>query len=228
MIEARNVTKIYNKGKSNEFLALNDVSFTIEDRELVAVTGKSGAGKSTLLHILGCIDTLSKGSLEVNGVDLSKATDKTLAAMRNRSIGIVLQDFALISDYSVLENVMVPLLFSKGFSAKKRRAAAMEALETIGIPELAKKNVTKLSGGQRQRVAIARAIVNHPGLLLADEPTGALDEKTGQAIMEVFHSLHAAGQTVIIVTHDPGIAEQCQRVLTLSDGKLPPPSNRMD
>lgn len=222
MVIAEHIYKTYNKGKANAFEALKDISFTIGEQELIAITGKSGAGKSTLLHLLGCIETLTEGSMQIGGVDLAKANDKMLAKMRNEKIGIVLQDFALIADYTVLENVMVPLLFAK-MSYRSRKKLAMEALETIGIVELAKKNVTQLSGGQRQRVAIARAIVNHPGILLADEPTGALDESTGQEIMGVFQELHRQGHTVMIVTHDAGIAQQCNRILHIADGKIVEP-----
>lgn len=219
MIEIKDLYKTYHKGKSNALPVLKGISLTIKDGELLAIMGKSGAGKSTLMHILACIEQAEEGSFLLNGKELLGADEKTLAKARNREIGVVLQDFALIPDYSVLENVMVPLFFTAA-SKKKRKTMAMEALTKIGISDLAEKQVTNLSGGQKQRVAIARAIVNHPPLLLADEPTGALDEATGQTIMDVFLELQKTGHTVVIVTHEPGIAAQCGRVVRLSDGEM--------
>lgn len=219
MIMINELTKIYNYKKSNAFTALKDVSLTVEDGEMLAIIGKSGAGKSTLLHIIGCIDTFEKGEYTIDDISVHRLSDRKLANIRNEKVGIVMQDFALIEEYTVLENVKIPLYFSR----KKKNSAnalALSALEKVGIRELAKKTVNKLSGGQKQRVAIARAIVNDPSFILADEPTGALDTKTSAEIMDLFKSLNAEGKTVIIITHDPTIAEACKRKIEISDGKL--------
>ena len=219
MIKIENLTKTYNYKKSNAFTALTDVSLTVEDGEMLAIIGKSGAGKSTLLHIIGCIDTFEKGTYTLDDISVHKLSDKKLAQIRNQKVGIVMQDFALVEEYTVLENVKIPLYF-----AKKRKGSAntlaLDALEKVGMKELAKKPVNKLSGGQKQRVAIARAIVNNPSFLLADEPTGALDTKTSAEIMALFKSLNDEGKTVIIITHDPTIAGSCQRQIEISDGKI--------
>lgn len=219
MVEIKNLTKTYNFKKSNAFTALTDVSLTVEDGEMLAIIGKSGAGKSTLLHIIGCIDTFEKGEYTIDGVDVHKLSDKKLAQIRNEKVGIVMQDFALVEEYSVIENVKIPLYFAKHRKGGAN-AAVLEALEKVGMRELAKKPVNKLSGGQKQRVAIARAIVNDPSFILADEPTGALDTKTSAEIMELFKSLNDEGKTVIIITHDPTVAESCKRKIEISDGKI--------
>ena len=219
MIKLTNIQKIYNKGKSNEFEALKNVSLTIKDGELVAVIGKSGAGKSTLLHIIACIDSYEDGKYVIDDVLVKNLSEKKLAEIRNSRIGIVMQDFALVDDFSCIENVLLPL----DFAAKKksdRKELALAALKSVGMDGMAKKPVNKLSGGQKQRVAIARAIVNKPSVILADEPTGALDSKTAAEIMELFHELNKKGHTVIIVTHDLEIAKQCDRIIEISDGKI--------
>lgn len=219
MIEISNVTKIYNPKNSNAFTALKNVSLEIEDGEMVAIMGKSGAGKSTLLHILACIDNYQDGEYRIDDTLVKKLSEKELAYIRSEKIGMVMQDFALIEDFSALENVMLPLNFAKK-KRPNRREIALNALKSVGMDEFAKKPVSKLSGGQKQRVAIARAIVNEPSLLLADEPTGALDTKTSEEIMGVFKKLNAEGRTIIIVTHDPRIAEQCGRIIEISDGEI--------
>ena len=219
MIEIKNLTKTYNYKKSNAFTALKDISLKIEDGEMLAIVGKSGAGKSTLLHIIGCIDTFEKGEYTIDDIDVHKLSDKKLANIRNEKVGIVMQDFALVEEYTVIENVKIPLYFSKKKKGKAN-TLALEALEKVGIKELAKKPVNKLSGGQKQRVAIARAIVNDPSFILADEPTGALDTKTSEEIMELFQKLNEDEKTVIIITHDPGVAEKCKRKIEISDGKI--------
>ena len=217
MIQLKDIVKIYNPKRSNEFEALHKVSATIEDGEMVAVIGKSGAGKSTLLHILACIDSYQSGEYTIDGTLVKNLSERQYAKIRNEKIGIVMQDFALVEDFTALENVMIPLNFSrKKIPNKKEKALA--ALRSVGIEDLAKKPCNKLSGGQKQRVAIARAIVNEPSMILADEPTGALDSKTSAEIMELFKSLNEQGRTVIIVTHDPKVAEQCGRILEISDG----------
>ena len=218
MIKIENIYKTYNLGKSNAFTALKGVNLTINEGEMVAIIGKSGAGKSTLMHIIGCIDDFEKGTYKLADRDVSKISENKRANIRNSEIGIVLQDFALIEEYSAIENVMIPLYFSKNKAKKKERAK--EALRKMGIEELADKRVNKLSGGQKQRVAIARAIVNNPKLLLADEPTGALDVNTSAEIMKEFTRLNEEGMTIVIITHDMDVANGCQRVVEISDGEI--------
>lgn len=219
MLKIENLTKTYNYKKSNAFTALKDVSLEVEDGEMLAIIGKSGAGKSTLLHIIGCIDKFEKGSYIIDGTDVHSLSDNKLAKIRNEKVGIVMQDFALIDEYSVIENVMIPLNFSKKKLGKPKELA-MKALERVGIANLAKKPVSKLSGGQKQRVDIARAIVNDPSFILADEPTGALDTKTSSEIMELFTELNKSGKTVIIITHDLTVADKCKRKVEISDGRI--------
>lgn len=219
MIKLQNVVKIYNPKKANEFEALHGVSAEIKDGEMVAVIGKSGAGKSTLLHILACIDSYEDGEYYIDDTLVKKLSEKKYAQIRNEKIGMVMQDFALVEDFSAIENVMIPLNFAKN-KVKDKKIKALKALKAVGMEELAKKPCNKLSGGQKQRVAIARAIVNNPSMILADEPTGALDTKTSAEIMELFHELNERGRTVIIVTHDPNVAEQCDRIIEISDGNI--------
>ena len=220
MIEIKNLVKIYNKGKTNEFCALKGIDLSIEEGEMVAIIGKSGAGKSTLLHILAAIDSYDKGSYLVDGVSVGDLKEKDRARFRNQKIGIVMQDYALIDEYTIEVNVQIPLIFGKVKGIVVRREKIMTALENVGLAELAKKPVRQLSGGQKQRVAIARALVNNPTFLLADEPTGALDSKTSGEIMDVFEKLNQGGKTVIIVTHDMEVAARCGRVIEISDGEI--------
>jgi len=219
MINLTNIKKVYNPKKANEFEALHGVSAEIKDGELVAIIGKSGAGKSTLLHILACIDSYQDGEYKIDDTLVKGLSERKYARIRNEKIGMVMQDFALVEDFTALENVMIPLNFSKK-KIKGKKEKALAALKSVGIEDLAKKPCNKLSGGQKQRVAIARAIVNEPSMILADEPTGALDTKTSAEIMELFKSLNSQGRTVIIVTHDPKVAEQCQRIIEISDGEI--------
>ena len=220
MIQIKNLVKIYNKGKTNEFCALKGIDLSIEEGEMVAIIGKSGAGKSTLLHILAAIDSYDKGSYLVDGVSVGDLKEKDRARFRNQKIGIVMQDYALIDEYTIEENVQIPLIFGKVKGNDVRREKIMTALKNVGLDELAKKPVRQLSGGQKQRVAIARALVNNPAFLLADEPTGALDSKTSGEIMDVFEKLNQGGKTVIIVTHDMELAARCGRVIEISDGEI--------
>lgn len=219
MIELQSISKTYNPNKPNAFHALKDISLVVHDGEMIAVIGKSGAGKSTLLHILACIDSYEDGEYRIDGTLVKKLTERKLAQIRNEKIGMVMQDFALVEDFTAIENVMLPLDFAKR-KKPNRKQIAMDALKSVGMDSMAKKPVNKLSGGQKQRVAIARAIVNQPSVILADEPTGALDSKTAQEIMEVFKELHQQGKTVIIVTHDMGVAEQCDRIIEIADGQI--------
>ncbi len=226
MITLRNINKIYNKGQQNEFQALHDINLQIKKGEMVAIVGKSGAGKSTLLHILACIDGYDEGEYELDGNLIKGMKDRELAKIRNRKIGIVMQDYALVDDFSGIENVMLPLDFSvkpvdgkkKGRTQKKK--IAMEALKNVEMEEFGKNPVKELSGGQKQRVAIARAIVNNPGLLLADEPTGALDTKTSDDIMRLLKRLNEQGTTIVIITHDMEVASRCDRKIVIEDGRI--------
>ncbi len=217
MIQLNNITKIYNPKKHNQFCALNKISLEIADGEFCAVIGKSGSGKSTLLHIIGMLDTFSSGEYFLNNKDISKTPERAAAKYRAREIGFVKQDFALIEDYSAIDNVTLPLYPIK---ASEKRKKALTALKKMSIENLANKEARTLSGGEKQRVAIARAIVNNPKIILADEPTGALDSKTAAEIMKVFKELNDDGKTVIIVTHDLGIANQCKRIIEISDGEI--------
>lgn len=219
MIKLDNIVKIYNPKKANEFEALHGVSCEIDDGEMVAIIGKSGAGKSTLLHILACIDNYQNGEYTIDGTLAKNLSERQYAKIRNEKIGIVMQDFALVEDFSAIENVLIPLNFAKK-KTKNKKEKALEALKAVGMDEFAKKPCNKLSGGQKQRVAIARAIVNEPAMILADEPTGALDTKTSAEIMGLFKSLNSQGRTVVIVTHDPKVAEQCDRIIEISDGNI--------
>ncbi|MDE7230368.1 MAG: ABC transporter ATP-binding protein [Oscillospiraceae bacterium] len=219
ILTLRNIGKIYNPGKANSCEALRGVDLDIERGDLIAVIGESGSGKSTLLHILGCLDTPTSGEVVFDGKKVNFKSTKTLAGYRGKRIGFVLQDFGLILGETALENVCVPLLFSRT-SYSKMKSMARQSLNKLGIGKLCGKRADQLSGGQKQRVAIARALVNDPEIILADEPTGALDSKTSEEIVGLLLELNKKGKTVIIVTHDPKIAAQCRRVVTISDGCL--------
>ncbi len=219
MIDIEALTKIYRMGES-EVRALDGVSLHIARGEMLAVMGPSGSGKSTLMAILGCLDVPTAGSYCLDGAAVEKLTDNQLADIRSRKIGFVFQQFNLLARTSALENVMLPLTYA-GVGGRERRRRALEALERVGLGDRLHHRPNELSGGQQQRVAIARALVNAPAILLADEPTGALDSKTGAEIIGLFQSLHRdLGQTVIYVTHDPIIAQHTQRVVRLSDGRV--------
>jgi putative ABC transport system ATP-binding protein len=218
MIRLDSVTKIYNKGKPNEFTALSDVSITVNARSLACIKGASGAGKSTLLHIIGALDKPSEGRYFFEDEDVSEFSGKCLARFRNERIGFVLQNFSLIDDETVAENIQVPLLFSRSDDGAYERIE--ELTERLKIGKLLKRRVKNLSGGEKQRVAIARALVNNPQLILADEPTGALDTANAAAVLEILTDLNRQGKTVIIITHDQSIADMCGNVITLSDGRV--------
>ena len=219
MIKIENVTKIYNKGKGNEFLALDHVSFTVEDGEMTAIIGKSGAGKSTLLHILACVDSYEYVEYYLDDLLVKNKHDRENARIRNQYLGIVMQDYALVEDFTALENVMLPLDFCKK-RIKNKKKLALSMLEKVDMKEFAHKQVSTLSGGQKQRVAIARAIANNPKVILADEPTGALDSQNTEQIMELLKDLNQQGKTIIIVTHDPLVSAQCKRIIEITDGKI--------
>ncbi|MCD7712671.1 MAG: ABC transporter ATP-binding protein [Firmicutes bacterium] len=218
MIELQNINKIYRVGAS-DFYALKNVSLTVNDGEFVSVCGASGSGKTTLLNIIGCLDTYESGTYRLDGEDISKSGDKKRAQIRNSKIGFVLQDFALINSQTVLYNVMLPLMFGKcPYGEVKSRA--LDVLGALGVADQAEKRANQLSGGQRQRVAIARAIVNSPSIVLADEPTGQLDSKTGAQTMELLSELNRSGITVIVVTHDAKVASMAGRIITVFDGEI--------
>lgn len=219
MISIENLSKTYQIGKRHSYPALSDVSLQIEDGELLAITGPSGAGKSTLLHILACVDSFDSGSVKLDGQELSRQSPKKLAQLRGTTVSIVLQDFGLLEDFTVLDNVMLPLYFSKG-AKKEKKARAMELLQQMGLAEMAKKNAGQLSGGQKQRVAIARALAGNPRYIFADEPTGSLDSQTAEEITQLLLELNQKGITVVIVTHNPELAARCSRIIELRDGKI--------
>ena len=216
-IVIKDLVKIYNYNKKNEFKALNGVSLEIKDGEMVAIIGKSGSGKSTLLNILAGISEYNSGNYKVDGDEKSEMKEKQIADFRNKKVGLVMQDFALIEGYSVLENVMIPLIIAKD---KNQKEKAKDAIRNVDLINLKDKKVVELSGGQKQRIAIARAMVNNPSIILADEPTGALDTKTSKEKMELFKKLNEQGKTVIIVTHDLEIADSCERTIEIVDGNI--------
>lgn len=219
-IKLNELNKFYNKGKPNELHVLKNVSLSIHSGEMVAIMGTSGSGKSTLLNILGCLDSFESGEYILQDTSVSALNEKQQSFIRCEKIGFVLQDFALINDETALENVKVPLFFDKSFKFKDIKRASLSALSSLNIEELAKKKVHQLSGGQQQRVAIARAIVNKPSILLADEPTGSLDSATSKDILGVLKNLNNQGMTIILVTHDQAVADQCDRILHIIDGKI--------
>lgn len=217
MIELINISKVYNPNHRNMYTALRNISLTINDGDFLAIVGESGSGKSTLLHIIGLLDNFTHGKYLLNGKDISRLNDKAIAKIRAKNIGFVKQDFALIDDMTVEDNVMLPLYPIK---SSNKRKLALEALDKMGIKKLAEKQVSQLSGGEKQRTAIARAIVTSPNIILADEPTGALDSKTSREIFDILCSLNQNGRTVIIVTHDQEIASMCKKTVEISDGKI--------
>ncbi|HLA79221.1 MAG TPA: ABC transporter ATP-binding protein [Vicinamibacteria bacterium] len=218
MLSLTGVTKVYDAGEL-AVTALAGVDLEIERGQMVAVIGPSGSGKSTLMHILGCLDAPSEGTYVLDGQDVSTLSSFALAGVRNRKIGFVFQTFNLLPKASLLRNIELPLLYA-GLGSSDRREKAREALARVGLADRAKHRPSELSGGQRQRAAIARALVNGPSIILADEPTGNLDSKTGVEILKIFHELHDRGETIVIVTHDPRIAEQCERVIEIVDGRV--------
>ena len=218
MIELSGIGKTYKLG-STEFAALIDVNLRVERNEYVALTGASGSGKSTLMNILGCLDTPSTGSYSLDGAPVAGLDDDGLARVRNRKIGFVFQSFYLMPRATTVENVAQPLIY-RGLSPAIRRSRAAEALARVGLGDRLNHRPNELSGGQRQRTAIARALVGRPELLLADEPTGNLDSVTAEEIMRLFGDLHQDGLTLIIVTHDQGIANHCRRTVRLHDGRI--------
>lgn len=218
MIEVIDLRKVFKNGEI-EVEALKGVSYFIEDGEFVAIMGPSGSGKSTMMHLLGCLDQATSGKYLLAGTDVGKLDDNQLARIRNEKVGFVFQQFNLLARTSIQKNVEVPMIY-KGVSRKERKKRSEEMLARVGLEHRMDHNPNEISGGQKQRVAIARALVNNPDLILADEPTGNLDTKTGNEIMEVFKELNEQGHTIIIVTHEPPIAEQAKRIINLRDGLI--------
>jgi putative ABC transport system ATP-binding protein len=218
LVELRNVSKIYHLG-GEEIRALDDVSLDIEAGEFISIIGPSGSGKSTLMHILGCLDSPTKGTIQLDGTMIHNASTRELAGIRNRKIGFVFQFFNLLPRLTVLQNVELPMVYS-GIASGERRKHAVEALKLVELENRSKHRPMQLSGGQQQRVAIARALVNKPRIVFADEPTGNLDSHTGEAILELFRRLSKEGRTIALVTHDPEIAAVTPRRIEIRDGKI--------
>ena len=218
MIRMENITKIYKMGE-NDVRALDDVSLHIKPHEFVSIIGPSGSGKSTLMNMIGCLDVPTSGRYWIDGIEVSQMKDNQLADLRNQKLGFIFQQYNLLTKLSAMENVELPLIY-RGISTAKREKMAMEALRRVGLEDKASHKPTELSGGQQQRVSIARALCSRPSLILADEPTGALDSKSGVEIMQMMHELYNEGNTIIIITHDLNIAKQAERIVTIKDGKI--------
>ena len=218
LIHIENMKKIYNPGE-NEVRALDGIDLDIEKGDLVAIVGHSGSGKSTLMNMLGCLDTPTSGKYVLDGQDVASMTDNQLADVRNKEIGFIFQGFNLISNLDAVGNVELPLVY-RGVSKNERKQLAMEALKSVGLEDRMKHKPNEMSGGQQQRVAVARAVAAKPPIILVDEPTGNLDTKSTQEIMEILKELHRSGRTVIIITHDEEIASQAHRVIRILDGRI--------
>lgn len=220
IMHAGNIRKSFNIGTENELEILHGIDLDVHKGEFVSIVGTSGSGKSTFMNILGLLDRPTSGSYELNGIDVSKAQDDELSHIRNKEIGFVFQTYNLIPRTSALKNVELPMLYAR-IPEKERRERAEELLELVGMKERMDHTPDELSGGQKQRVAIARSLVNHPSLILADEPTGALDSNTGRIVMDLFHKLHEEnGITIVLITHSQELAEETERVVTLKDGAI--------
>lgn len=220
IIELKDIYKRFYIGTPNELEVLHGISLTVSEGEFVSVVGASGSGKSTLMNIIGALDRPTEGSYTLDGVDVIAAKDRELSTIRNRKIGFVFQTYNLISKTNALKNVEMPMLYA-GMPGKQRIARAKELLELVEMQERMRHLPEELSGGQKQRVAIARAMANDPAIILADEPTGALDSKTGRMVMDLFHKLHQEeGKTIVLITHSPELAEETQRIITIKDGNI--------
>lgn len=219
LIELRDVYKIYSEGLESEVRALDGISLTIDHGEFVAVVGQSGCGKSTLMNVLGCLDIPTRGTYLLDGTDVQDLSDGQLSRIRNQEIGFIFQQYNLIQTLTVQENVELPLIY-RGIDPIDRKELALEALNRVGLADRRRHYPTQMSGGQQQRVAIARAISTHPPVIMADEPTGALDSRTGQQVLKFLQQLNREGSTIILITHDNGIAATAPRMVRLSDGKV--------
>jgi len=215
----KGIRKKFYTGQPNELEILHGIDLTVHDGEFVAIVGESGSGKSTLMNIIGALDRPTEGEYYFNDEDLSKMTDKKLSKIRNKTIGFVFQNFNLISRTSAVKNVELPMMYAH-VPKKERYSKAMKLLDVVGMSKRYDHNPNELSGGQKQRVAIARAMANDPSVILADEPTGALDSVTGRTIMDLFHELHSRGKTIILITHSPELAKETERIITISDGQI--------
>ena len=219
LIDIKDIYKIYNEGKESEVRALDGVTLSIDRGEFVAIIGASGSGKSTLMNILGCLDIPTYGDYFLDGTDITDRSDKRLAHIRNKEIGFIFQGYNLIPALTAYENVELPLIY-QGIPLGKREERVMEALEKVDMADRWKHRPAEMSGGQQQRVAIARAIATKPPIIMADEPTGALDSKTGKHVLEILHTLNEEGTTIILITHDTGIAATARRIVRISDGRI--------
>ena len=220
VIEMHHIIKRFFEGQENELQILNGIDLSVEDGEFLSIVGESGSGKSTLMNLIGLLDRPTEGTYFLDGIDVNQATDANLSALRNKKIGFVFQTYNLIPRMNALKNVEVPLMYG-GVSRKERQEKAMELMEMVGMSDRMEHKPEELSGGQKQRVAIARAMANDPSIILADEPTGALDSKTGHMIMDIFHDLHENhGKTIILITHSEALANETGRIITLMDGRV--------
>lgn len=220
VIQMNDIIKRYYVGKPNELQILNGINLTVNKNEFVSIVGESGSGKSTLMNIIGVLDRQTEGEYFLEGTDVNTMTDDERSDIRNRRIGFVFQNFNLLPRDTALKNVMIPLIYSE-HKEKLRKERAMEMLEMVGMAERATHRPNELSGGQKQRVAIARAMINNPAIILADEPTGALDSKTSHMVMDLFHKLHEEqGKTIVLITHSNELAAETQRIVTISDGNI--------
>ena len=218
IIDMKGIVKKFFIGTPNELAALGGVDITVYEGEFVAIVGASGSGKSTLMNIIGSLDRPTEGTYFLDGINVTESKDDELSKIRNRKVGFVFQTYNLIAKTNALKNVEMPMLYA-GMSRGKRTARAAELLKIVGMGERMKHLPEELSGGQKQRVAIARAMANDPAIILADEPTGALDSQTGRLVMDIFHKLHKEqGKTIVLITHSPELAEECERIITLKDG----------
>ncbi len=218
IIKLERINKSYQKGKTALHI-LKDIDLQVEQGEFVAILGPSGSGKSTLMNIIGCMDVFDTGKYYLNGIDISKQKDKELTGIRNKEIGFIFQKYHLISTYTVLQNIVMPLLM-RGMSFAEATEQCMDTIKMLGLEERLEHKPAELSGGQQQRVAIARALVGEPALLLADEPTGALDTSSGAEVLKLFNRLHNMGHTIVMITHDLGVAKSAKRILRIIDGEL--------
>lgn len=218
MLKVKNLVKVYDTGVI-QVKALKSINLEVKKGEFVAIMGSSGSGKSTFMNILGCLDSLTEGTYELDGIDVSRMTSSELATIRNKKIGFVFQAFNLLPKMNLLKNVELPMIYA-GASKQERKEKALKALERVGLAERVNHRPNEISGGQKQRVAIARSLVNNPAIILADEPTGNLDSKSSNEIMDIFTELNNEGVTIILVTHEPDIAEYSKRIVTFKDGNI--------